>query len=295
MLLELKEQFQLMSEQMAEMRNKEDNRTTTESSRDSEIEQEPGESEEQGAVGGQLATVDTLRQDFRLMSQAAKRLARLRLDDSDDEDMDSYSRSRESGKKSGSVLTPTDKVRKQIDWPHMHIQRMFGGRKKSVSYVDLRIDEFVYGFMSMIESPQCKWNYRVMTKILKNLMQDSMEFSWSNALMFYQMAGVEVEKGKLQWSDEARIHEMRMTYARTVFPEGKPPKETPKPQLQLAPANMKCCGPFQRRECEQDRDHTPFTHACAYCFKAKAALCRHSEEDCKRKIADSKNGKPREQ
>ena len=154
MLLELKEQFQLMSEQMAEMRNKEDNRTTTESSRDSEIEQEPGESEEQGAVGGQLATVDTLRQDFRLMSQAAKRLARLRLDDSDDEDMDSYSRSREAGKKSGSVLTPTDKVRKQIDWPHMHIQRMFGGRKKSVSYVDLRIDEFVYGFMSMIESPQ---------------------------------------------------------------------------------------------------------------------------------------------
>ena len=295
MLLELKEQFQVMSQQMAQMQNKDSSSANDDSYKDSEADLEQSEPEEQGAVGGQPATASTLRQDVRIMSQAARRLARLRLDDSDDDDMENYNR-RESGKKSGSVLTPTDKIKKQIDWPHMHIQRMFGGRSKNVSYADLRIDEFVYGFMSMIESPQCKWNYRVMTKILKNLMQDSMEFSWSNALMFYQMAGVQVEKGQLQWSDEARIHEMRMQYARTVFPEAlRQPKEPVKPQLQAAPANMKCCISFQRKECEQDRDHTPFTHACAYCFKAKAALCRHSEEDCKRKMTDSKNGKPREQ
>ena len=84
-------------------------------------------------------------------------------------------------------------------------------------------------------------------------------------------------------------------HARTVFPPKKENKETFKSALQAAPTNMKCCMAYQKRACEMDRDHHPFTHACNYCFKARAAVCRHPEEECMRKSSDaSKNGKQRE-
>ena len=67
-----------------------------------------------------------------------------------------------------------------------------------------------------------------MTKILKNMMQDAMEFTWPNARNFYEMAGILVEKKCMQWSDANRLHEMRMTYARTVFPAPREEKEAPK-------------------------------------------------------------------
>ena len=98
MLLELKEQFQVMSQQMAQMQNKDSSSANDDSYKDSEADLEQSEPEEQGAVGGQPATASTLRQDVRIMSQAARRLARLRLDDSDDDDMESYNR-RESDRR----------------------------------------------------------------------------------------------------------------------------------------------------------------------------------------------------
>ena len=292
MFLEMKGQMEKLSEQM-QQNNSAPTPSTSENTTSALVPV--------GAVGGESeqqqnqADAHSLRQDLKLMSQAAKRLAYLQLDDSDEEDMSFLQKHRNAGKKSGSVMTPTDIVKKQIDWPHMHINRITGGKRKPVPYREMHTDEFVYGFLSMIDSPSCKWDYRVMTKILKHLMQDSMEFSWNNSLLFYEMAGIAVEKGELQWTNEARLHELRMTYARAVFPANKETTETPRPQLQPAPQNMRCCVPFQHRTCEHERDHPPFTHGCAYCFKARNALCRHSEDDCKRKTIDTKNGKAREQ
>ena len=295
MFLEMKGQMEMITEQMGTMRQT--NNTNTANS----LQPYVAPPTTQGATGGASEQPDnpsdaqSLRQDLRLMSQAAKRLAQLQLDDSDDEDLAVLQRSRNTGKKSGSVLTPTDKVKKQIDWPHMHINRITGGNSIPVSYGNMRTDEFVYGFLCMIDSAECKWDYRTMTRILKHLMQEAMEFSWSNALNFYRLAGLAVERGEMQWSDEPRLHEMRMTYARAVFPTVRESKEAPRTQLLPAPSNMRCCVPFQHHACEQDRDHAPFTHGCAYCLKARSALCRHPEDDCKRKSIDTKNGKAREQ
>ena len=120
-------------------------------------------------------------------------------------------------------------------------------------------------------------------------------FSWENARNFYERVGLDVEKGVLQWTDDEEIRELRMQYARTVFPAKRENKEGPRPAPPSAPAGMKCCAPYQHKGCENARDHAPYTHACAYCHRTKTLMCRHPEDDCFRKANDAaKNVKPRE-
>ena len=251
-----------------------------------------------GARFGELeqASPDILRSDRALMREANRRLANLRQEEIDDEDGPlGLFGSRLAGKKSGSIMSAADIVVKRVDWPHFYVHRVAGSNGKPLHFKDLTMGEFVYGFLCMIEAPNCSIDYRLMTRLLKHVMQDSVDFSWESARNFYDMVGIAVEKGRLKWTDEDIIDKMRMQYARTIFPTKRETKDTPRPVLQTAPAGMKCCVPFQRRECEQTKDHHPFTHACAYCFKAKTALCRHPEGDCYRKANDlAKNGQARE-
>ena len=160
-----------------------------------------------------LTTPDTLRRDLRLMAQATKSLAQLR--DSDNEiEVNDTANVRRNGKKSGSLLMASDVVKKRIDWPHLYVRRVVGGKRKSVAYADLKVEEFVFGFLSMIESPKCKWNYRTMTRLLRMIMQDTIDFSWANGLGFYETLGLEVEYGDLDWENVELIRDMRMTYSR---------------------------------------------------------------------------------
>ena len=240
------------------------------------------------------ASPETLRRDRRLMREATRRLGRLTLREFEADEQNGESNAKTTGKRSGSVMTATDKVVHTVDWPHMYIRRIIGGKRKGVSFADLAIDEFVYGFLTMLEAPKNAgtMDFRGMIRLLKNLMQDSMEFSWANARGFYEHIGLDVEYGIMQWADEQVIHEKRMTYARTIFPARKDVKEQQKPALLPAPPNTKCCAPYQRKACEHDRDHHPFVHACAYCHRTKTAICRHPEEECYRKTNDAtKNGR----
>ena len=249
----------------------------------------PEQAVEAGATGSSEATPVSLRQDLQLMCQAAVKLAKLQAEDSDEDDITGIPKSKTNGKKSGANMTAADTIRKRIDWPHFYVNRMTGGtRRKGVTCSELRVEEFVYGFLNMLAAAHGKWDYAEMIELLKSMMQDAMEFSWTNALTFYEYVGLDIEKGVLSWSNTDRIRELRMTYARTIFPPKKETRDTFRPALQAAPAGMK-------RACEHERDHPPFKHACSYCYRARSAVCRHAEEDCMRKGSDaSKNIKPRE-
>ena len=65
--------------------------------------------EESGGSDSEPASPETLRRDRRLMREAAERLNRLRFEEDDDEQIGSDN-TRTTGKKSGSVMTATDKV-----------------------------------------------------------------------------------------------------------------------------------------------------------------------------------------
>ena len=244
------------------------------------------------------ASPETLRRDRALMQQASRRLARLRLEDWEDEDDTRLQGIRLAGKKSGAVMTAADVVMKRIDWPHFYIKRVSNNTRKGITFKELKVEEFVFGFLCMIEAPHANYDFRYMIRVLRNIMQDTIDFSWENARGFYQMVGADVGQGAMKWSDSEVVKEMRMTYARTVFPpnsDSKEAKETTRPALQSAPAGMKCCVAYQKKECDNPRDHQPFTHACAYCHRVKAAICRHPENDCYRKTNDlAKNARPRE-
>ena len=257
-----------------------------------EVEEATGNDE----TSGEEATPKSLRRDITLMAEAANRIAQLRMEEFEErEDGNVVTVRRATGKKSGSTLMASDVVEQTIDWPHLHVRRMIAGRSKSIAYADLRVEEFVAGFLSMIEAPKCKWDYKTMITILRAVMQDTINYSWTNALGFYENLGIAVEMGEMAWSDKEAIRDKRLAYPRTGGPEKKETKEitaaAPKPKPQLS----RCCAPYQNNTCQQQRDHPPFMHACAYCFKTVAAVYKHTESTCARKTSDeAKNDQRRE-
>ena len=114
--------------------------------------QGPSLIEEKGQASS--ATPQTLRDDARLMSQATNRLARLQMDDSEDEDLYGKRDSRRNGKKSGSLMTAAETVERRIDWPQLYVHCVTAGRRKPVAYANLKIEEFVFRFLAMIDSPK---------------------------------------------------------------------------------------------------------------------------------------------
>ena len=297
MLTQLKEQFDTMQVQMDSMRAE---RNDTQM----EIQQRPvdsdsSEPEEQEIMQddeSEQITPETLRSDVRAMERAARRIARFNDDDSDGSEEATTSRRRSSGKKSGSLLVAAAKVKKAIDWPHMHVSRLVAGERVGVVYKELRIEEFVYGFLEMLDAPKAKWDRKVMMGILKMLMQDAMDFSWANARGFYGLLGVDVEGGSKKWDDMEMVRDMRMMHSRAVFPPKAESKEGKKAfGGKNNQQNLRCCALYQKKACEQGRDHPPFSHACSYCAKTTGIAYRHPEEDCFRKsIDEAKNSKKRE-
>ena len=297
LLTTLQTQMAEMAEELRQLRAEKHSKTAAEASPENTDSSEGEDINDDTANGedSEQASPETLRKDRRLMRRAAERLAQLGTEDSDDETPQGLGRDKKHGKKSGSVMTTTDKVLKTIDWPHFYINRVVDGKRKNIAYADLRIEEFVFGFHSMLDNPRSKFDYTIMKDLLKDIMQDAMDFSWGNARAFYQLVGVDVESGILSWDDERRISKMRFTYSRAALPQRRELKDNTRPPLTPASANMRCCMPYQTRECSQTGDHAPFTHACAYCARARTALCRHPEDECMRKANDSsKNVKPRE-
>ena len=255
---------------------------------------ESGDSEADQADNAEQLTPKELRRDFKLMARAARRLAAFGKGDFSEEDSDGLSRGRSRGTKSGSAMVASEKVRKRIDWPHMHVKRLVAGRRRTVTYSELKVEEFVLGFITMLQKPQNKLDIMTMIEILRMNMKDTIDFSWHNASNLYEMLGIDVEQGYVKWQDSEVVQRMRMTYAHTAYPEKKEQKETPKNQPRAAPTGMKCCAAFKTRACEHTRDHHPYTHACGYCFKTSNIIARHAEEDCFKKIAQETKKREKE-
>ena len=241
-------------------------------------------------------TPTTLRQRAPLMKKAADRLTRVRWQDDDSETTAETTRNKSGGKKSGSILVAAETVEERIDWPHMYVTRMAAGKRKGVSYSDLTSEEFVLGYVHMLQAPHCNWDTKEMLTLLGVVMQHSVEYSWENARAFFQDIGIGVEKDRMGWSDEAKIMNLRFTHSRNRGPERRENSESAKPPLKIAAPGTKACAAYQSHTCEQQRDHAPFTHSCSYCLRVCNALCRHAEADCIRRVADAaKNGQKREQ
>ena len=189
---DLKEQVDGIADKVSMVEVGSDNSSETRQQTTDVTNEEP---QEEGACGGTI-TPETLLSDVRAMQRAAQRIASYRADDDDDyDDEDNGTRPRNNGKKSGSLLLAADTVKKSIDWPHLHINRVVAGKRVPIPYKELRIKEFVFGFLEMLDSARRKWDRDLMLSILKMCMQESMDYSWENARAFYRLVGVDVESG----------------------------------------------------------------------------------------------------
>ena len=226
-------------------------------------------------VSGNRVDVNYLRDNQSVVAQAAKRLADLGIEDAGKVHAVQVDNTGK-GRKSGAVSRATDQVRIITDWPHYHIVR--GPNLTPSSYEELSLEEFVLGYIRMINDRHSVYDSQVMWNLLEDLLEDAIDFSWTNAKAFYKSTGLEVERGLLSWNDLEAIHKRRMIQSRIYRPNvnANVEKKTPK---QMPPGSS-CCALYQTGACDKKFDHTPYVHACAFCWKHKGTLFKHREIDC---------------
>ena len=67
----------------------------------------------------------------------------------------------------------------------------------------------------MLDNPKCMFYKGIMLGILKNTMQDTMNYPWGNARAFYELVGFDGEKSVITWYNSDQVRDMRLQYART--------------------------------------------------------------------------------
>ena len=232
-----------------------------------------------------LLNIDSLRNNADIVNLAARRLAELGMQETQDQDSRVMSGSAGKGKKSGAVSKATDKVVKDVDWPHYHVTR--GADLLPSGYDELSLDEFCLGYIRMLRDADSKFNLHVMLEILEDLLEDTVDFSWKNVKGYYRSLGLDVEKGKVNWEDTAAIQKRRFTKCRVFKPTTKSSSEIK--FAKTMPQGGSCCKLFQAAECDRESDHYPYVHACLYCWQHKKALYKHNESQCFSKAKETKN------
>ena len=63
-------------------------------------------------------------------------------------------------------MVASDAIQRVIDWPHMHVCRRVMGRRKNMTFNELKVEEFVYGFLIMLKNTRNKMDREVMMPLL---------------------------------------------------------------------------------------------------------------------------------
>ena len=230
------------------------------------------------------ATPETLRMDPATMADVAAKMAEWGLQ----EDVGDTPRQGTHPwgirrKKSGTVSTGTDVIKKSIDWPHFHIRK--GPTRTPPEFKQLTSEEFVVGFIRMIRSPGSTYDNDRMLEILQEVMEDAADFGWEKARAYYGMLGLDIEYNKLDWADKHEMLELRLTYAMTLSQDTQTKTSPTNPRQPTKP-----CPSYQSGSCDQLSDHDHLRHVCDYCFRERNFTFHHPESECRTKrLHDPKN------
>ena len=282
LLQELNKKMQRFEGRLTQLEGEETEKRATEEP----AGREPVQQAESQMTEPPLATPDTVRADPDIMAEVDEKLASWGLLDEDQAEptatAQTWTWSRQP-KKSGAVSKGTDIIKKYIDWPHFHIKK--GPNKTSPEIKDITSEEFTLGFLRMLEDPESKFDSKRMLVILRDIMEDTVDFGWASARSFYAELGLQVEKRQLSWSDEQKIMALRFTHYRTVTPNSLAGQ-----QKNNNTQRGRACAAFQKGSCDQVGDHGPFKHICEYCLRTRNMTFPHPETECRTKRhAGSKN------
>ena len=195
--------------------------------------------------------VNTLQNNSDIIRQAANRLAELESQDAGCTDSLLF-KAESRGKKSGAISKATDRIVASIDWPHYHIFR--GINLTPSAYEELSVEEFMLGFICMLLDSGSEFDMHVMLEVAKDLLEDSIDFSWGNARAFYKATALDIEKGKLRWEDSNVIQKRRLVQCRVYKPVNnvsKPMGEKKSPK-QMPQGFSSCCAAYQQGACDKN-------------------------------------------
>ena len=231
-----------------------------------------------GITDGNGVNVNSLRMNADIINRASARLAELGVTESMvNESVGNVHVADNKGRKSGAVSKATDRIVKSTDWPHYHI--VGGIDMTPSSYEELSLGEFVLGFIRMLQDVDSVYDKDLMLEVLRDILEDSVDFSWQNAKAFFRSTALQVEQGKLKWSDYEVIQKRRFIQCR-VNKSTNNAMVVPKKSTKQLSQGSSCCAAFQTGVCDKRFDHAPFVHACSYCWANKGILVKHREIDC---------------
>ena len=223
-----------------------------------------------------LPSTQFLRTNGPLRRQVDKRLQELDQDD----------RTELQGKrlKSGLVRHQENHVRVDINWPH---EFCYSTDRSCPSYDNLTVMQFSQGFIGCILEEENSKIRQNMLMYLQQLYQDAQETNWYTAKSAHKILLLEMERGKLTWKDNSRVHQIRARY--TQWPIH--PSQTDKKGGISKPAVP--CKFYNNGNCIHEGEHMDGhvlqKHACAYCYRMVKRFCYHSESSCNRKQMKGKN------
>ena len=285
--------MQKITKQMTAMGNRFDDmekrldRRTTEEDDSEHYDSDDDRPLKQPTANGASAVPSTsqLRRDYEVGRELNRRLAELEAED----DFAGAARpatARTRGKRSGAARTVQDTVKRDIDWPHFHIYTAPGA--EPMTFERLSVQEFVFGYMHMVDQQDSKLDRSIMWNILKGMMEDATEYPWLNVKNYYWVLASHVKNERMEWSNGSEVQSLRAKHAQK---HDAPPKKQP---VQASTNDkLRYCGLYQKGNCQEKGDHAGQKHMCAFCYRAKGTAYPHPEIECRRKAAEEtpKNGR----
>ena len=117
--------------------------------------------------------------------------------------------------KSGLVRHQENHVRVDINWPD---EFCYSSDRTCPSYDDLTVTQFSQGFIGCIleeDNPKVRQN---MFLYLQQLYQDAQETNWYTAKSAHKILLLEMERAKVSWKDNNKVHQIRARYTHPIHP-----------------------------------------------------------------------------
>ena len=241
---ELTANIQTMGDRMGDMEKRMDTREASEVEEEQEGNESKPESPPTAHTAREIPSLRDLRSNYAVGREVNRRLADLE----EEQDMaaaNGLGSHRARGKRSGAARTVRDTIINDIDWPHFHIYAPPGA--EPMTFEKLSVQEFVYGFMHMIDQPDSRLDRQVMWDILKAMMEDATKFPWHNVRDFYWVLGSNVENDRMRWGDAEKIYRLRIKHAQ----KHDAPVKKPAAASNTPSEKLRYCGPYQRGNCPE--------------------------------------------
>ena len=116
--------------------------------------------------------------------------------------------------KSGLYRSGESQARSEINWPHEFV---FGGDRQTLKYEELTAAQLAQGFMATILEEHHETVKNNMLLYAINLFQDSQETNWYTARSAHKMLLKQMEKGKVDWLDTAKINAIWARYTQRAI------------------------------------------------------------------------------